>query len=548
MSELNIIIAPDSFKGSLGSRAVCDAIETGILKIAPKSNVIKVPLADGGEGTVEALVMNRGGHYISVEVTGPLGKKVLARYGILEDDSTAVIEMAEASGLMRVPIKDRNPGLTTTYGTGELIKDAVNRGCRRIILGLGGSATNDYGIGALQALGFSFKNDEGHEIGFGCRELARITRIDTSNQLEQLNQVEVIIASDVDNPLLGKQGATYTYAHQKGASKNELPELEAALVQVNTVVEQYLGHSIKHIAGAGAAGGFGAGLLAFLNCKVSRGVDLIMEMIGFRQLFETNNIDLVITGEGSIDAQTIHGKLPVGVAQIAKDYSVPVIAIVGAKGEGYEAVLSHGIDAIYSLSDENSPAEKTIADPELYLVKTTQKLMLSLKKRLINMNIRKANYADLPAMVEIYNQAIATKHTADMIPFSVEERKTWFDDHSSEHYPLIVAEASNVIRGYLSLSPYRSGRLALRHTAEVSFYIHEDYRQQGIASRLLSHIVEKSAELDIKTLFAILLEDNQGSIRLLKKYGFETWGHLPDVADFDGVEVGHLYLGLRIRT
>ncbi len=342
--------------------------------------VIKVHLADGGEGTVEALVLNTGGRYVSLEVLNPLGEQIIARYGILGDEQTAVIELAEASGLTLISTDQKDPALTTTYGTGELIKNALEQGCRQIIMGIGGSATNDYGVGALQALGFSFKDNQGLEIGFGCSELARVDHIDTSKRLKQLDEVEFLIASDVDNPLLGKNGATQIYAPQKGATTEALPGLENALKHINTVVEQHFKRSVKSIPGAGAAGGFGAGLLAFLNGKMHSGANLMMDLIGFRQLFETNTIDLVITGEGCIDHQTIHGKLPVAVARIAKAFSVPVVAIAGQKGENFEIVYKHGIDSVYSLSESAISQEESMAHPEKYLAQIAGRVIRQAKQ------------------------------------------------------------------------------------------------------------------------------------------------------------------------
>ncbi|MEA3287258.1 MAG: glycerate kinase [Candidatus Marinimicrobia bacterium] len=370
-----IIVAPDSFKGSISSRDVCDALEKGILKQSPDSKVIKAPLADGGEGTIDALVLNTSGRYISLEVSDPLGEPIIAHYGILGDEQTAVIEMAEASGLTLVPDNRRDPDITTTYGTGELIKNALEQGCRRIIMGIGGSATNDYGVGALQALGFSFKDERGVEIGFGCSELARVEHIDISRRHILLDNVEFLIASDVDNPLLGSTGATYMYAPQKGAAPKALLGLEHALKHFNTVVEQHFERSVSAISGAGAAGGFGAGLLAFLNGRMHSGANLVMDWIGFKQLFEKNAIDLVITGEGCMDSQTIHGKLPVAVARIAKSFSVPVIAIVGTKRAGFEAVFEHGIDSVYSISEVAESVEESMAKPKKCLVQTARKVI-----------------------------------------------------------------------------------------------------------------------------------------------------------------------------
>lgn len=344
---MKIIIAPDSFKGSLTSIEVSDAIELGIKEVSPHAEIVKIPIADGGEGTVQCLVSATGGKIFHKEVTGPLGSKVLAYYGVLGDGKTGVIEMAAASGLPLVPENKRNPLITTTYGTGELIKATLDRGCSKLIIGIGGSATNDGGAGMLQALGVRLLDEEGKDIGFGGRELKRIAKIDISQMDERLRHVEILVASDVKNPLCGPNGASYVYGPQKGATPEMVKELDEALAHFAEIIKRDLGKDVKDMPGAGAAGGLGAGLIAFLHARLKPGIELIMETLKFEEAVV--NADLVITGEGKIDTQTVYGKVPVGIANVAKKYNVPVLAI-GAIVEGDPGIFkSHGIDYVIEI-------------------------------------------------------------------------------------------------------------------------------------------------------------------------------------------------------
>jgi glycerate kinase len=344
---LKIIVAPDSFKGSISSIGVCEAVEKGIKEVFPDARVVLLPIADGGEGTVDSFAAACACEKISVTVTGPLGQKAEAVFAVTAD-GTAVIEMAAASGLTLV--RKKNPLKATTYGTGELIKAALDRGCRKIILGLGGSATNDGGAGMAQALGFSLKDKNGDEIGFGGGELANLETIDIIHADPRLRECEIIAACDVTNTLCGVNGASQVFGPQKGADAGMVAQLDNNLAHYADVIKQQLGVSVKDIPGTGAAGGLSAGLIAFCNAAIKPGIDLILDTIGFDGHLES--ADLVITGEGRIDFQSVFGKVPVGVAKRANNAKVPVIAIVGAIGEGAEAVYACGVSSIMSICDK----------------------------------------------------------------------------------------------------------------------------------------------------------------------------------------------------
>ncbi|MGI6143137.1 MAG: glycerate kinase [bacterium] len=346
---MRIIIAPDSFKGSLTAAEVAEGIERGVKRALPQVETITVPLADGGEGTVDALVSATGGRIRIKEVTGPLGERVEAQFGLLGDGETAVIEMATASGLPLVPPGKRNPMLTTTYGTGELILAALEEGCRRIIIGIGGSATNDGGAGMAQALGVKLLDEKGQDIPYGAAGLARLARIDVSSLDRRLAQVEVLVACDVDNPLTGPRGAARVYGPQKGADPQMVEELDQILARFAAILLRDLGIAVQDIPGAGAAGGLGAGLLAFLKGRLAPGVELVLSAVKLEERIQ-RGADLIITGEGAINGQTVYGKAPIGVARLAKKYQLPVIAITGSIEPGAEAVLAEGIDAVAAIT------------------------------------------------------------------------------------------------------------------------------------------------------------------------------------------------------
>lgn len=369
---MRLLIACDSFKGSATSKQVGEALKMGILRAMPDAQVDSIPVADGGEGTVQALVDATGGRFASAIVTNPIGEKVEATFGILGDGQTAVIEMAAASGLMLVPHERRNPLVTTTYGTGELIKAALDLGCRKIVIGIGGSATNDAGAGMAQALGIGLLDEDGNQIGFGGGELSKLRRIDMDGLDLRVRETEFIVACDVDNPLTGERGAAYVYAPQKGATPEMLPKLDANLRHFAKVVREQLGIDVEHIPGAGAAGGLGAGLMAFLGAKLRCGTEIVFELIGLEERIKA--ADIVITGEGQIDAQTAFGKTPAGVAKLAKKYNKPVVAVAGALGDGAEAVHECGIDAVFCIVDRPMTLEGAMKDVERLLIKFGEQL------------------------------------------------------------------------------------------------------------------------------------------------------------------------------
>ncbi len=344
---MKIVIAPDSFKGSLSALEAGNAIKEGILRVLSGADIEVIPMADGGEGTVDALVTATDGRFIIEEVNDPLMRKIKAKYGILGDGITAVIEMAAASGLPLLAPEERNPMITTTYGTGELIKSALDKGCRKLIIGIGGSATVDGGAGVAQALGAKLIDGYGNNIGFGGEGLNYLEKIDISGIDSRIYETEIIVACDVDNPLIGPRGAPAVYGPQKGATPEMVSKLDEYLNKYADIIKRDLNIDVKDIPGAGAAGGLGAGLIAFMRAKLKSGIEIVIEASGFEE--HLNGVDLVITGEGKIDQQTVYGKTPIGVAKTAKKYGLPVIAISGSIGEGASAVYSNGIDALMSI-------------------------------------------------------------------------------------------------------------------------------------------------------------------------------------------------------
>jgi glycerate 2-kinase len=321
-----IVVASDKYKGSLSATRVCNIISKTIKKIDPSIEVRINPMADGGEGTVETLVESLGGKIAEADVTGPLGDKIRAGFGIIGD--TAVIEMSAASGYVLVPENKRNPMLTTTYGTGQLIKKALEMGIKKIIVGIGGSATTDGGMGMAQALGYEFTGAGGEVLGYGGRQLKKLKKIKTANANSLLRVTEIEVASDVENPLYGKRGAAYVYGPQKGADPDMVKELDRGLKNFARVVSEEMGVDLSDIPGAGAAGGLGAGLAAFTGAKIRPGSDIVAGLTGLEE--KIKGADLVITGEGSMDGQTFYGKSPCGVAKIAFKHGVPAISINGS--------------------------------------------------------------------------------------------------------------------------------------------------------------------------------------------------------------------------
>jgi len=346
-----IVIASDSFKGCLSSIEVARAAEKGIRKILPKCDIIAVPVADGGEGTTEALVAAMNGRFVTCEVHDPLMNPIQAVYGILGDGRTAVIEMASASGLTLVPPAKRNPMLTTTYGAGELIKDALQRGCRHFLIGIGGSATNDAGTGMLQALGFRFLDKNGDELGQGGQILEHIAYVNSRDARSNwaypaLHEAVFTIACDVNNPFSGNNGAAFVYARQKGADETMIHQLDKGLRHFATVIHATTGKDINAIPGAGAAGGLGGGFLAFLPATLQPGIQMVLEALDFDSRIQ--NADLIITGEGKLDRQTGMGKTPSGILVAGKRRHIPVVAI-GGSVEETEALLQQGFLAVFSI-------------------------------------------------------------------------------------------------------------------------------------------------------------------------------------------------------
>jgi glycerate kinase len=344
---VKIVIAPDSFKESLSALEVAESIEKGFKRVIPDAEYINVPMADGGEGTVKSLVDATGGKIISKTVTGPLGEPVDAFFGILGNKTTAVIEMAAASGLHLVPVEKRNPLVTTTRGTGELIAAALDYGVKHIIIGIGGSSTNDGGAGMAKALGALLLDENGIEIGEGGGSLFDLASINLSEFDPRIANIKIEVACDVDNPLTGEKGASAIFGPQKGATAEMVALLDKNLGHYAAIIERDLGKKINEVPGAGAAGGLGGGLLAYLPSELKRGIEIVIEATGLSKIVE--DADLVITGEGKIDGQTIFGKTPVGVAKTAKKYGIPVVGIAGNLSSDSHVVHEYGIDAIFSI-------------------------------------------------------------------------------------------------------------------------------------------------------------------------------------------------------
>lgn len=370
---MKVVVAPDKFKGSLSAPVAARAIARGVKRVSPETAVDVIPMADGGEGTVEALVAATGGTFREARVTGPLGKPVVARFGLLGDGRTAVIEMAAASGLVLVPSEKRDPLRATTRGTGELLLAAVEAGVQRVILGIGGSATNDGGAGLGQALGFRLLDAEGREIGPGGGALDRLARIDEFGRNRAMDAVEVAVACDVDNPLCGPEGASAIYGPQKGANPAMIAVLDRNLAHFAEIVERDLGRAIRDLPGSGAAGGLGGGLAAFASGRIEPGATLVIRAVGLAD--RLREADLCLTGEGALDASSAFGKTAVGVARLAHSFDCPTIALVGSIGEGAEAVLDQGIDAYFSLCGRPMSLEAAMKDAEQLLEQVAAQAM-----------------------------------------------------------------------------------------------------------------------------------------------------------------------------
>ncbi|WP_334077641.1 glycerate kinase [Paenibacillus sanfengchensis] len=373
------VLAPDSFKESMTAKEVCEAMETGIKRAIPDAECIHVPMADGGEGTVQSLIDATGGTLIQKEVTGPLGTPVLAQYGILGDGKTGVIEMASASGIHHVTKETKNPLITTTYGTGELIRDCLQRGITEIILGIGGSATNDGGTGMAKALGYRFLDKSGEELPLGGGFLGELERIDTSGVLPGLKDIHILVASDVTNPLCGERGASAVFGPQKGATPKMVEVLDHNLRHYSSIVKEQLGIEVADVPGAGAAGGLGAGLLAFTKATMKKGIEIMIEYTGLKE--KLRQADYCFTGEGGIDFQTKFGKAPYGVAQAAKSVNprMKVIALAGYVGQDVEALYEEGFDAIFGIVPGASDLESLLARGRGNVARTAESIARLLK-------------------------------------------------------------------------------------------------------------------------------------------------------------------------
>lgn len=377
---MKIVIAPDSFKDSLGALGVARAIGRGIQRVLPDTVLEHIPMADGGEGTVQSIIDASGGKLISISVMDPLMRGVNSFFGISGDGNTAVIEMAAASGLELLDQAERNPWITTTYGTGQLIGHAMDQGCKRILLGIGGSATNDGGMGMARALGVKFFDATGKELGEGGGAAAAVTRIDMTGLDRRIGQTEVRVACDVTNPLTGPQGASHVYGPQKGADRTMVLRLDKNLSHLAKLVGEQLGKEVDRIPGAGAAGGLGAGLMAFLDATLMKGFDMVAESVELEDAIRS--ADLVITGEGKIDRQTQFGKTPFGVAQLAKKHGKPVIAVAGTVDEAAEELYASGFDVILPIQEKPVDLAYALEHASALLERTGERIA-----RLISLDI-----------------------------------------------------------------------------------------------------------------------------------------------------------------
>ncbi|MCK5128763.1 MAG: glycerate kinase [Clostridiales bacterium] len=369
--DLKVVIAPDSFKGSLTSLEAANAIKKGF-ELEGVSNCICIPMADGGEGTVDAMISATGGKLVKCKATDPMGTTIDAFYGILGDGKTAVIEMAAASGLPLVKTADRNPMLASTFGTGELMLDAVNNGCSKLIIGIGGSATNDGGTGMAKALGIQFLDINNNELHEGGGALIDLYKINTTHFDKRFYDIEIQVACDVDNPLCGESGASYVYGPQKGATQKMVTQLDRSLRNLAYVLKKDMNKDILDLPGAGAAGGLGGGLFAFVDAKLLKGIHIMMEAANIDE--QIKNADLVITGEGQTDYQTAFGKVPAGIAEITSKYKKPLICISGSLGKDYEKLYDIGITSIFSICNKPMNLKYAIENAEELITNLSQSI------------------------------------------------------------------------------------------------------------------------------------------------------------------------------
>lgn len=368
---MKIVVAPDSFKESMTAKEVCEYIEKGLKAVSKNWEIIKIPMADGGEGTLDALIDSTKGKIFYEQTVGPLGDDLTSRFGILGEKNIAVIEMASTSGLELISPEKRNPYITTTFGTGQLILKALDLNVEKIILGIGGSATNDGGAGMLQALGAKLLDENNNQIGYGGYELSRLKKIDFSELDERLKKVEILVACDVTNPLTGENGASHIFGKQKGATPEMIKVLDRNLLLYSKIIEKDLGIKVDDIPGAGAAGGLGAGLLA-LGANLKKGIDIVIEASELEK--KIVGADIVITGEGSIDGQTRFGKTPYGVAMVAKKQGIPTITLAGNVGKDIDILYDYGFDAIFSIMQGVETLESALENGKLNLERTAKNI------------------------------------------------------------------------------------------------------------------------------------------------------------------------------
>lgn len=376
---MKILIAPDSFKGSMTAIEAARAMAEGVQEASPESEMVLLPAADGGEGTLATLVASTGGKTIETVVEDPLGRKITAQYGILGDQETCVVELAEASGLTLLAAEERNPLLASTYGTGELIAHALGAGYRKFIVGLGGSATNDAGIGMLQALGMKFIDANGVELGPGTVALNSLSKIDPHGFDKRIMESRFLIASDVENPLIGPQGASAVFGPQKGATSEMVQTLDAVLTNFADIVERFTGTALHHKKGAGAAGGAGGAFQAFFLGEMRRGIDVVLEAVKFEE--QLLGADLVLTGEGKTDVQTLSGKTPIGIAELANRHGKSVILISGMIDETDRDQLSPHFTEVHAVTDDGISPEKSMANAYDYMKMKTKNVMESYFKK-----------------------------------------------------------------------------------------------------------------------------------------------------------------------
>lgn len=377
---MKIAIAPDSYKESLSAMQVANTIEKGFKQIFPLAEYIKIPIADGGEGTVDTMIEATNGEKVFVDVTNALGEKQQAFWGVSQDKKVAFIEIAAACGIEQVPSSERNPLITTSYGVGELILSALDKGVRHFIIGLGGSATNDGGLGMLQALGAKFIRTDGASLGLGGGQLSYLHSIDLSQFDERIKDSVFEIACDVTNPLVGQQGASAIFGPQKGATPEMVTQLDFALTHYADVIEKTLNIQVKDLPGAGAAGGLGAAFAAFFNAQLKSGIGIITQLLDLEN--KVKDANLVITGEGRLDHQSIKGKVPIGVAAVAKKHNIPVIGIAGSLGQDINVVYNHGLDAVFSILTKVSTLPEALQEAEKNLEITSRNIAAILKMNL----------------------------------------------------------------------------------------------------------------------------------------------------------------------